>query len=491
MDYEKLSETSTLKVRLSKETKPFYISVDKSSQSHYINSVLASIFDRPPSTYFNLSRDDDKSLSINLTQFDTIDVPKKNSCTLAYITSDYDFDAKFKALYDAGVPIPKSVYNEEIADYLFGQKLLDVSSYQPTLFLQRVLALSIIDIINDKPPNAFTISVVNSIDFSPTSVFKPVVITNALINVIIDVFGEICLWDESNDPKTMPQFNKFVGLLAATVARSKRTNSCIRDALDQFCPSYFAESFITLFVAKIQTRLTETDTFRVLSEIFGDFWIIRAFRTRNLLNNFIYSLNTISVLPYVGIYCITAGFALDGQNSAPASISILQIGSTSLFTSSRVAPMVIDPILEAIYSQPLSSDLPFLEMTEQQLISVNIKLNAALPIFQATITKSRTVQNAVLDYIVEIISRHSFEPKGLLLTIFSFLFEKDIIQPSVFNNWMQISFNSDGKHAALLEINSMLMTLIPGSFPPTNKVDLLPKRAAQPKEGPPDMDIPF
>lgn len=490
MDYEKIAETSTLEVRLSKDTRPFYISVDKSSQSHYLNSVLASIFDRPPSTYFNLCRDDDRSLSINLTQFDTIDVPKKNACTLAYITSDYDFDAKFKTLYDAGVPLPRSVYSEEIADFLFGQKMLDISSYQPTLFIQRVLALSITDIINDKTPNPFTASVVNAIDFTSSSIFKPIIVTNALINVIIDVFGETCLWDDSNDPANLPQFNKFVGLLAAIVSRSKNTTSCIKDALDQFCPSLFVESFIIIFVAKLQTRLTESDTFQVLSEMFGDQWIIRAFRNRVLLNSFIYSLNTISVLPYIGIYCLTAGFALDGHDAIPASNSICQIGAPSLFASSRVAPMVLDPILDAIYMQPLTSDLPFLEMTEEQLKSVTAKLNAALPILKITITRSKTVQAAALDFVVDTVAKHSFEPKGLLLTIFNFLFEKDVVHPVVFNDWMQMTTNSDGKHAALLEVNSMLMTLIPGGYPPTNKAEFFPPKRTQFGKEQPEKEAP-
>ena len=458
-----------------------------------------------------MNRNDDVILSINLTQCDMFTPQRTSTCNLTFHESKFlDFDSKISTLISNGVPLPTASFSEELVQFLFGKKTIGISSYQPTLFLQRLLTLSIIDVItNLGSTNQFTVSVVKAMDFSPTqSIFKPEMIINSLVDVIIEVFGDVCLWEESKDPLSIPQFHAFVGLLAAAVARSENSAKCIRFAIDKFCPSSFGDAFLMLFVEKLQLRLDSSNCFRVLSDVFGDFWFIKSFRNRQLLTYFILSKNNVTILPYVAVYCLVAGWALDGHDAKSAAISISQIGGSSLFISKRLAKAVVYPILDAIYSQPFSSDLPYLEMTEEQLKSVNNKLENAMPILKATIFIDRRVQLATLNCICNFIGKHNFEPKGLLLAIFSFLSESCVIHPSVFNCWMQQetdmqpkfdAFSQTGygivqrdandyvdedsdeleyKFSALLEVNSLLMTLIPGAFPTHTRSEGQKKAAA-------------
>ena len=239
--------------------------------------------------------------------------------------------------------------------------------------------------------------------------------------------------------------------------------------------------------------------------MFCDIWFIKAFRTRQNLQQFVMKGNNVSFLPYIAIYCLVSGWALDGHDGKSASMSISQISSPSIFVSKRLSRAVFLPILEAIYSQPLNSDIQYLEMTKEQLKSVLTKLENSLPILKVTIAIDRRVQFATLNYICNFISRHNFEPKGLLLAIFSFLYEKLIVHPSVFNSWVmqvpelsktfvefQISrqFDPDnidydvleGKSAALIEINSLLLTIMPGAFPTHARTDALQKRNISKKQ---------
>ena len=488
MENTKTRKNQTVKISISDTSEPFFIDSDSNLKPEFYNSVFTTLFERTPTTTFSLKKSEEKFPTFSFIHSCNFQQCDSKNHYLGFISKNLDIDKRFIELYEEDQPLPQNMQPEQVLQFLLQEKVVDISYYLPTIFLQRILSLSIIDIIKDKGVNQFTVSVVNSVDFSNSrTLFRQDVVVNSIIDVIINVFGEACLWEDSASPEEFPEFDLFIGLLSSLIIKSKNNMKFLRKIVYPFCPSAFTESFIKALINKLQTRLTESDVFGIMSQIFNDKWIINCFRTTELLTKFVLSSNIINILPYVGIFCLTSQWCFSnslekmkilGKNIA---CSISQIGSFSLFASKRVARNVLYPLLDSIYENDLNFDLPYLEMTEEQKKKILAKLDTSIPILQETIMKQRLVQLHSLDYIVKYLSKRRFEPKGMALILFSFLSEKNIIHPTVFNSWMTISPESQGKYSALLEVNTFLMTLIPGSFPTTSKNEFINKKTQNPQ----------
>ena len=483
MEKTKTRKNKSVKICVSDTGEPFFIDSSSNLKPDFYNSVFTTLFERAPATTFSLKKSEEKLPTFSFIHSGDFQQCDSKNHYLGFISKNLDIDKRFIELYEEGLPIPQNMQPEQILQYFLQEKIVDVTNYLPTIFLQRILTLSIIDIIKDKGANQFTVSVVNCVDFSNSrTLFRQDVVVNSIIDVIINVFGEACLWEDSSDPEEFPEFDIFIGLLSSMIIKSKNNMKFLRKIICPFCPSAFAESFIKALINKLQTRLIEIDVFGIISQIFGEKWIINCFRTRESLTKFVLSGNIINILPYVGVYCLTCQWCYADSFESMKMIaknvacSISQIGSFSLFASKRIARSVLYPLLDSIYEYDLDFDLPYLEMSEEQKVGILIKLETSIPILKETIMKQRLVQLHSLDYIVKYLSKRRFEPKGMALILFSFLSDNNIIHPTVFNSWMTISPESQGKYSALLEVNSLLMTLIPGSFPTTSKNDFINKK---------------
>ena len=484
MDTTKTRKTQTLKISFPEQTKPLYIDASSSIKPDYYNSVFSTIFERPATTTFSLRKTNDKTATFHLPKNDSFLQCENKNYYMSFVSKDTDIDKRFIELYKDAEPIPSSQKPDQILQFLMKENVSEITFYQPTIFLQRILTLSIIDIIKDKGVNQFTVSIVNSLEITNSNtLFSPDVIVGAFIDVIINVFGEACLWEDSSNPEEFPEFDVFIGLLVSLIIKATGSRKFLRKIIVPFCPSSFSESFIKALIAKLLTRLVDTDVFQIISEIFCDKWIINCFRTRELLSKFVLSGNNITILPYVGIFSLVSQWCFiptitKMKNVAQTiSCSLSQIGSLSLFVSKRTARNVIYPLLDSFYENELSFDIPLLEMTQEQKNRIKAKLETSLPILQETILKHRLVQLHTLDYIVKYMTKRRFEPKGLVLILFSFLYEKNIVHATVFNSWMTISPEAQGKYSALLEVNSFLMTLIPGTFPSNAKAEFLSRKS--------------
>ena len=186
MDTTKTRKTQTLKISFPEQTKPLYIDASSSIKPDYYNSVFSTIFERPATTTFSLRKTNDKTATFHLPKNDSFLQCENKNYYMSFVSKDTDIDKRFIELYKDAEPIPSSQKPDQILQFLMKENVSEITFYQPTIFLQRILTLSIIDIIKDKGVNQFTVSIVNSLEITNSNtLFSPDVIVGAFIDVII------------------------------------------------------------------------------------------------------------------------------------------------------------------------------------------------------------------------------------------------------------------------------------------------------------------
>lgn len=481
MDPKYIPKTANIDVVVSKDVESYIISVNNMTSPHYINSVLTTLFDKPPLTSFTLSKENTKNSAFNLTQSEVFNAARDTTCLISYNSPAINLDEKFQQLLEEAESAGLSS-NTDLSQLIFGQKIVDLESYSSTIQIQRFLTLAILEVVNHNSHNKFANALVGALTFTQNSFFRNEIVTNSLVDVIDTVFSEQCLWETKTPAEQIPQFDKLVRIIAVGMSKSEAPSTSVINALKEFAPSHLVDSLIKGIIKILITRLNESDIFKVISSVFPDKEIINCFTSRQNLQNFIFDSSNSTFFPYITVYCLVCNAIYDGDSEASIATSVSQIGSQSLFTSNRIVYVVLKPILDYIFDTILLNDVPYLEITKTQLAELQKFLERMLPILKETIGKYRVVQLSALNKIVKYLVQRRFEPKGVCFVLFHFLYDKEVVHASVFNSWMSLINNSPGKHSALLEVNTLLMTLIPGPFPaPSNHTN---SRNSEQRRGP-------
>ena len=217
----------------------------------------------------------------------------------------------------------------------------------------------------------------------------------------------------------------------------------------------------------LKTRMNPQTAYSILNSEFPTSFVVKYFRYREHLNTFIFENNYVNEYPYVALRLLVQKWTIEQRSAKTVALMISQLGCESLFTSKLVVKSIIDPVLDMIYDDILDSDLPYLEMTESQMLALTDKLESGVPIFKAVFKKDVPVQVEALNRITDSVAKRNFEPKGLLLVLFTFLYQNGIITSMAYNKWLSMR-NEDqsfGKQGASLEINTGLMNIIPPPVP--------------------------
>jgi hypothetical protein len=106
-------------------------------------------------------------------------------------------------------------------------------------------------------------------------------------------------------------------------------------------------------------------------------------------------------------------------------------------------------------------------MSAVELKEVVNVLMSMISILKESVGSSRPVQTHVLTRLQKLLAKRGFEPKGLCFTWYGFLYDRGIVRDAAFNSYLQMNSKnpSPGKNSVILEINTFLLTLIPGPFP--------------------------
>jgi hypothetical protein len=224
-------------------------------------------------------------------------------------------------------------------------------------------------------------------------------------------------------------------------------------------------------VRKLRERLTDPDLFRLVSDVLPDVFLFRCFLDYSDLFRILIEGDLVSIFPFVAVRCYVLQALKNKIDPEAVATIISQIGLPSLLTSNRIVSAVIDPIFEHIYDIVLNDRLPYLEMSAEQLEQVIGILTSMIRIMKDSVAKTRIVQTQVLSRLQKLLAKRSFEPKGLCFTWYGFLYDRGIIHDGAFNTYLQLNakWPTPGKSSVILELNTFLLTLIPGPFPDIGK----------------------
>lgn len=450
----------TIELRLSEHVDPLVLSITDSMTRATLNSTLASIYDFGPSASFSL--ESDSGATIRLTDGADDEVLESGEYTLSVDNPGFDIDQRYDEMVQKRQRVPGSLTDHAFYALVSGEK--DYNQYYFAQFYQHFLARAITDIVQLKFSDLAK-SMADYLD-EKNNICDNDMIVNALIEAISILFGDSCLWELDNSPTSLKIWPKFVGFLGGMIINRRICFETIQRAFTPFQPSKFVELFIVSLINILRQRVRECEAFQIVSGLFSDRWIYQSFPNYKEIYNIIVTNDLFSILPFVTVRCIVHQCVKLQIEAIDACNTILQIGNTSLISSKRFTKAVIDPIFEHIYKRVLNDDLPYLEMSQDQLDNILKVLQRLTPLLQNLFSKRKVSQIHCLERLEKLLVRRCFEPKGMCFVLFSFLYEKEIVHFDAFNSYVQNNTKDmGGKNSVLLEINTYLMTLIPGPFP--------------------------
>lgn len=450
----------TLELRFSEHTEPLILSLTDNLTCESLNSTLASIYDFGPSASFSIERNGSAKISLidNIKMEDI----ESGEYVLSVKPSSFDIDKRYDELVDAKQRIPSNLTDKEFYAFVSEQKTYN--HYYFAQFYQHFMARAISDIVQSNFSDLAK-SMVSYLD-EKQQICEDDLVVNALIETTSVLFGDSCLWELNNSPTTLKFWPKFVGFFGGLIVGRKIKFEIIQKAFTPFQSTELVELFIVSLINILKQRVSDSEAFQIVSSLFTDEWIYQSFRNYKDIYDMLITNDFFSILPFVSIRCISHRCVKAQIDPNDACESILQIGNISLLSSKRFTKAIIDPIFEYLYKRILNDDLPYLEMSQEQLDNILKVLQRLTPFLKNLFCKKKISQVYCIERLEKLLVRRCFEPKGLCFILFSFLYEKEIIHFDAFNDYVQnISNESGGKNSVMLEINSFLMTLIPGPFP--------------------------
>lgn len=467
---------SIMNVSLSSSFNPLPISHTPGLTPQDLNSLLCTIYDYPVSTMFFAHPKGDVSQNMNLANTEIFPVGYNGDIEISPFQREIDIDARYDEMKAKNEMMKPNLAFEVFYNIVANTDNFD--SYLCCLYLQRFIFRALIDISgNDFNPLALSMKPY-MYKVSPASYLKTEIFPNALMDVFTTLFGDQCLWDQKPSPFELPQWQPLMGFLAGLIAKNLVSFEAIRCALEPFRPTIFTDLFVSTMIQYLRRKLSEPELFQLMSELFPDSFLYKLYPNHKRVWRMLSEYDAVQIFPFVAIRCqILQNIKEDDLMHSVAKF-VQQLGSSAVCSSERISKAIFDPILDFIYDTVLNTNLPYLEMTEDQLKDINKIFTRCFPLLKEVFVGRKTMQIYALKRIQTLMEKRGFEPKGLCFVVYTFLYGNGIVQSDAFNQFYKTLINqSSGKSSVLLEINSFLITLIPGSFPNLPTADQVTKKS--------------
>jgi hypothetical protein len=460
------------------------MTLSQGTTPHSLNSTFASVFGFGPEATFTLSKtvEDGEALvdPIQLASIESMPIDFSGDFHLSVDRPKFSIDDRYDAIRDSGGFADPGLSPEAFYKWVFPTEAFD--SYFFQLTLHRFLYRGMTDLIHRSTAPLPRSMLPYFSDDAATNVPKRGIARHAVMDVISVVLGDTVLWRRAGSPLKVAEWPAMIALFAGMISTDRIGPTVFRKALSPFRPTSVSEQVPLAIVAKLRERMSDADIFRLVSDFFPDSFIWRCFCNPTDLFKAVLNNDLVPIFPFVAVRCYISE-VLAGRLTVDSALAILrQFALPSLAVSGRVVNAILKPLFTYIYDHVLTDVLPYLEMSEGQLKRIiDDVLTPMVPIMKATFGKSRDVQVSVLVRVQQLMAKRGFEPKGLCFCWYAFLYDRGIIHDTAFNAYTQGGAeHSPGKNSVLLEINSFLLTLVPGPLPDIIRDSQLPPKKPMP-----------
>lgn len=295
-------------------------------------------------------------------------------------------------------------------------------------------------------------------------------------NVLIDVINQLFVDKPIDDPQhhdinlsmpNHPELYPFIHFLAVLILNKDISYTSVTKAISVFCPSAISEHIVVNLANTFLTALPTSETFQICRELFGTTFLFGCFRDPSTFCTITQTLDLTLVFPFLYIHGYFMQYFKGKITVGDAIAAVKHIGEKSLFDSKDIVRCFLDPLITNIYKKYIlkENDPGYLELTKYQLDAITPELNNALPIFKECI-KHNGVALELLQRLRMLLRRHDYLPKGISLTLYSFIYNYGICSPSEFNTWYEMLCSSTKcSSGLLLELNTLINGTIPvGGF---------------------------
>jgi hypothetical protein len=469
---------------VSQSVEPFLLTNPRGVSAHALNARLASLYDLSPESVFTLrqlSEDGEPNeRAIDLTASDRLPPGFSGDFLLHVGPPSISIDACYDALRDSRDAVPPGLAAERFFRFLSRGREPD--PYLLPLFLHRFLHRALLDLVRAAPSPLARSLLAYFADDALQDFRKRDIVKAVLMGVFSVVIGDAVLWGKPCSPSVLPEWPTLIRILVGMIVRVRINGRYLRKAVSAFRPSAISEELPIAIVSELRRTTSDAELFCIVSDLFPDSFMWHCFADDRKLSHILNELELVSMFPFLAVRCCMRDVLAKRIDVRSAIAIITQLGIAQLAFSRRIANAILEPLFDDIYNGVLNNPLPFLEMSDGELRRiVDEILTPMIPIMRATIVNSRDVQLCTLIALQKLLAKRGFEPKGLCFVWYAFLYDRRIVHDTVFAKFCNGSrIASPGQSSVILEINSFLLSLIPGPLPDLNRDSHLPPKRPYP-----------
>lgn len=447
-------------VALDKDSEQIPIIIRPQMTMRQLNFIIASLFSFESIPTFFLVDPKDAKHAFDLSR--GVSIPE-DMRGFFYLDVEYKSEISYDDLYanwkNSGQTIPSGLSLEGFAKYVMKQTPVPLSNAACTLILQRFLVNALLDIVT-QTKSALAISLLPYFTFGKiNSALNIELISNVLIDVMVIIFADYAKMDSFKELDMIPQSQCFFSFIAKMVAEQKISYQVIRNSIGPFRPGAFAHFCVGSIAKYLLNFVQIQEMFNLCSLIFKDKWLFENNLEPALGKQILRKFDLVTFFPFLQLrFMIMSWFSKAEQDETRFLAKASQFFDKPLLLNTRIVKAVLDAFVEGIYDGIYDNGLPFLEMSGDEVESLIEQLDNSQHIFQYFLSRTYQIQMKTLTRFQKLMEKRSYEPKGFCYVFYLFLFEREVVNAQVFNDW--IEKNSKGLNAVLIEINSFLISMI-------------------------------
>lgn len=455
-----------MNVQATMDSEPIALNIQPGMTPLQVGALLQTIFDIPPSSDIVLHETSGEKDDIYLSTAASMTIFSGNY-VLTYIPIDLRVPQYYKLINTQKNESVSQMPIEETYKSLIYRQINDLPPYKSNIYKHQFLVLAFTDIAQGVE-TTFLSTFYTFLLERKNPIFNNEDIISAMIEVISTEIADKVIPNDNFDEVETVAIKNITQFMALLISKGSLMKHLIRPIISAFRPSCLAADLIKFFIFNLQNYFDSAKIFTVVSDLFGDGWLCHCFVNITRARVFLSFDSFHQYFPFVAIR-IAIDLILTHKHTIEDGISMIKsTGGNYLMANVRTAKMLAASLMCHIYELIEYICSPCLNLNQQQLTSILRCLEYARPLFALILENNPHQQFQFLSSIVKHISNHTFEPKGLLYHIVSFLSPNKKGPTYILNElaakWMQKEVDQHHyRDCILVELNSFFFSTLPVS----------------------------
>lgn len=462
-----------LSLAVSRQVAPIEIEVLNESSTIPLIAEILEVFGRPMATEVVLTRMNNETDEINLSEIERIDNRFDGKFIVTFCPIDFDFEAFYKTNFC--IECARCNQATEIAfKKVFMHHVDQMNHYTAYVFRHQMLFMAVRDVVAGTP-SPFSLCLpaylksLSKLSLFDAEVFE-VILSQVFMRISFKKFDLLARTDKQHEFRFLTeQKNKKLGRLCHFLIRLLEGDlgmaAIIRKVVGLYRPALHALLFVYKFAMCVKQIYDDGTAFRILSDVFRDTWLYHCIPDTVTGIDFMNISNFLDLFPYLGA---RLGMEEATQKTEKcANLLEYYIGQKATLKSLRFTKAIAKPFFTHLYHLVQKEEIvPVLNLSQADITALTDAYNKHKDALKIAFSFSEAAQMKALNILLRMWNDHGFEPKGFMYANVAMMANNGLYEEALLSKWL-----TDSKlavactEALMIELNCLAMSTIPAQTP--------------------------